>query len=132
AGHWHQAHPLAEYRDPAQQSWCAAGNPARACRRAFCGAEADQYRGQHLAFPRERGGRRDSFLAMALQLVTAEEMRALEQASVQEAVSLDQLMDNAGLAVAKRVQRLHGCRPGRALVLVGPGNNGGDGLVCAE
>jgi ADP-dependent NAD(P)H-hydrate dehydratase / NAD(P)H-hydrate epimerase len=69
---------------------------------------------------------------MAQRLVTTAEMRALEQGSVQAGVSLDQLMDNAGLALAERVQALNHSRPGSVLVLVGPGNNGGDGLVCAQ
>ncbi|MBV8087856.1 MAG: NAD(P)H-hydrate dehydratase [Chloroflexi bacterium] len=68
---------------------------------------------------------------MAMQLVTTEEMRALEQGSVEHGVSLEALMDNAGLAVAEHICRLHPAT-GSALVLVGPGNNGGDGLVCAQ
>jgi len=57
-------------------------------------------------------------------------MRALEQGAVDHGVSLDTLMDNAGAALAGEVRR---ARPagGRVLVLVGPGNNGGDGLVAA-
>lgn len=66
-----------------------------------------------------------------MKLVTTDEMRALEQGSVGAGVSLDQLMDNAGLAVAEHVSRLRG-NSGTVLVLVGPGNNGGDGLVCAK
>jgi NAD(P)H-hydrate epimerase len=69
---------------------------------------------------------------MALQLATSAETRALEQSSVSAGVSLDELMDRAGLAVAERVHTLLQRRPGRAIVLVGPGNNGGDGLVCAQ
>lgn len=50
--------------------------------------------------------------------------------------SIDQLMELAGLAVAKAVYRQFTPsqsvpRP-KVLVLVGPGNNGGDGLVCAR
>ena len=67
-----------------------------------------------------------------MRLVTSEEMRSLEQGAVQAGVSLDELMDNAGLAVAERVHALNHGRPGTVLVLVGPGNNGGDGLVCAQ
>jgi len=66
------------------------------------------------------------------RLVSTEEMRELEQGSVRLGVSLEQLMDNAGLAIAERVHALRHRMPGSALVLVGPGNNGGDGLVCAE
>jgi len=59
-------------------------------------------------------------------------MRAIEQRAVQAGVSLDQLMDNAGLAVAERVKALNHGQSGSVLVLVGPGNNGGDGLVAAQ
>lgn len=47
--------------------------------------------------------------------------------------SVDQLMELAGLSCATAV---HKCYPpsgyNRVLVLCGPGNNGGDGLVCAR
>lgn len=47
--------------------------------------------------------------------------------------SVDQLMELAGVSCATAVQK---CFPpdshGRVLVLCGPGNNGGDGLVCAR
>lgn len=69
---------------------------------------------------------------MTMRLVTTAEMKALEQGSVEAGVSLEQLMDNAGLAVAQQVHARGHHVPGRALVLVGPGNNGGDGLVCAQ
>lgn len=50
--------------------------------------------------------------------------------------SIDQLMELAGLAVAKAVYKQYPPRPSvprpKVLVLVGPGNNGGDGLVCAR
>lgn len=50
--------------------------------------------------------------------------------------SIDQLMELAGLSVAKAVYKQYPPQPqngpATALVLVGPGNNGGDGLVCAR
>ena len=67
-----------------------------------------------------------------MRLATTAEMHALEQGAVDRGVGLEELMDRAGAAVARAVQRLRAGRAGRALVLVGPGNNGGDGLVCAE
>ncbi|KAK4464564.1 YjeF N-terminal domain-containing protein [Cladorrhinum samala] len=49
------------------------------------------------------------------------------------AFSLDQLMELAGLSVSQAVFRVHPTNKGRRiLVAVGPGNNGGDGLVAAR
>jgi len=49
--------------------------------------------------------------------------------------SVDQLMELAGLSCAHAVATaypLHASTPMNVLVLCGPGNNGGDGLVCAR
>jgi NAD(P)H-hydrate epimerase len=68
-----------------------------------------------------------------VKIVTQEEMRALEQAAVQAGVPLDTLMENAGLEVARWIAaRLGYLQTRRVLVLVGPGNNGGDGLCAAR
>lgn len=54
------------------------------------------------------------------------------------AFSIDQLMELAGLAVAKAVYHEYPLSPrtvsspNKVLVMVGPGNNGGDGLVAAR
>lgn len=60
-------------------------------------------------------------------------MAAIEQASERAGVSTDTLMENAGLAVAQAARAELGCAAGaRIVVLVGPGNNGADGLVAAR
>ena len=60
-------------------------------------------------------------------------MQALEDASERAGVSKDRLMENAGLACARYVrEHLGGCAGRRVTVLVGPGNNGADGLVIAR
>ena len=68
-----------------------------------------------------------------MKLVTVAEMRALEAAAVTAGVSEVQLMEEAGLAVAQEAWMLLGTLDGRRiLVVAGPGNNGGDGLVAAR
>ena len=65
-------------------------------------------------------------------LVTAAQMRALEAEAAAAGVSARTLMANAGLAAAQEAWLTLGAVAGReVLVLVGPGNNGGDGLVAA-
>ncbi len=68
-----------------------------------------------------------------MKLVTAVEMRELERAAVEAGSSFEQLMEEAGLAVAQEAWMLLGTLEGRRItVLAGPGNNGGDGLVAAR
>ena len=72
-------------------------------------------------------------LSLPLKVVSAAQMRRIEDRSEQTGVSKDTLMESAGLEVARAVRRRIGHLPGvRVLVLVGPGNNGGDGLVAAR
>ncbi len=60
-------------------------------------------------------------------------MVAIEQGSERAGVSTDTLMENAGLAVARAArEELGGAAGARIVVLVGPGNNGADGLVSAR
>lgn len=66
------------------------------------------------------------------EVLTCAGMRALEQAAMDSgAVTGRELMERAGSAVAGRI-RLRWPRAGRATVLCGPGNNGGDGYVVAR
>ena len=67
-----------------------------------------------------------------MKVVTSEQMRRIEARCEAAGVSTDSLMENAGLAVAKRVRHYLGHLVGlHVFVLVGRGNNGGDGLVAA-
>ena len=71
--------------------------------------------------------------AMAVKVVTVAQMQALEAASEAAGVSTDTLMENAGLACALSIrERMGGAAGRRVVVLVGPGNNGADGLVLAR
>lgn len=68
-----------------------------------------------------------------MKVVTAEEMRRIDRAAADMGITTDMLMENAGRAVAEETRRLVGGVVGkRVLVLVGPGNNGGDGLVAGR
>ncbi|HZY91796.1 MAG TPA: NAD(P)H-hydrate dehydratase [Thermoplasmata archaeon] len=59
------------------------------------------------------------------------EMSVLEQNAIALGVSLDTLMENAGRAVAEEATRHLPPAPARVGVLVGVGNNGGDGTCAA-
>ena len=60
---------------------------------------------------------------------TAEETRAADAAAVGLGIAPSWLMEAAGAAVARRVRAWEAMHP---LILVGPGQNGGDGLVAAR
>jgi hydroxyethylthiazole kinase-like uncharacterized protein yjeF len=60
-------------------------------------------------------------------------MRQLEQDAVKAGITMEMLMENAGQAVADETARiLDDIRQQQILILVGPGNNGGDALVAAR
>ena len=59
-------------------------------------------------------------------------MRACEERSAALGVPPEILMDRAGSSVAQLAAQLLERQPSSVLVLVGPGNNGGDGLVAAR
>ncbi|HEU5067754.1 MAG TPA: NAD(P)H-hydrate dehydratase [Sphingomicrobium sp.] len=67
---------------------------------------------------------------MGRPIVTAEAMRSAEQAVIDQGVSVETLMERAGAALAEAALRYAGPIP--ALVICGPGNNGGDGYVAAR
>lgn len=63
-------------------------------------------------------------------ILTAMEMRAAEQTAIGAGVSEYDLMERAGASAADIIWRAGGRRD--ALILCGPGNNGGDGFVIAR
>lgn len=67
-----------------------------------------------------------------MKLVTTAEMQALEQAANAKGLSFATMMENAGRAVALAIREEIPTTSASVLVLVGPGNNGGDGLVAAH
>lgn len=66
-----------------------------------------------------------------MKVYTAAQMREREQAAVDKGTSFDQLMENAGSSAARDLMQRYP-QAGRALIVCGKGNNGGDGLVMAR
>jgi NAD(P)H-hydrate epimerase len=65
-------------------------------------------------------------------IVTTHQMQAAEKAADASGLSYEQMMENAGRAVAQAIETQYDLTGVGILVLVGPGNNGGDGLVVAR
>src|SRR5258708_36236366 len=68
-----------------------------------------------------------------IKIVTVEEMRAIETAADKAGVSYAQMMHTAGRVAEDRAKQILAeyAEP-RVAVLLGPGNNGGDGLVAGR
>jgi NAD(P)H-hydrate epimerase len=67
-----------------------------------------------------------------MNILTAAEMREAEQQANARGLSYAQMMLYAGSGAARIIhERVENIEDKCVLVLVGPGNNGGDGLVCA-
>ncbi len=69
---------------------------------------------------------------MTIKIFTVAEMVAAEKASDAAGNSYDQMMETAGRSVAEAIIERCPVKDKRILVLVGPGNNGGDGLVAGR
>lgn len=71
-----------------------------------------------------------------MELLTAAQMRAIERAAIESgAVTGLELMERAGRGVVSAIMDWRpelAKAPARAIVLCGPGNNGGDGFVVAR
>lgn len=67
-----------------------------------------------------------------MKLFTRAEMQSLEAAGVRAGVSLAEMMEQAGTALARAAIDKWGRPEGPVILLCGRGNNGGDGFVCAR
>ncbi|MDP6043096.1 MAG: NAD(P)H-hydrate dehydratase [Dehalococcoidales bacterium] len=68
-----------------------------------------------------------------MKIVISEQMRQIEQECARIGLPTSELMENAGKAVAEEIGRILGTTDRQhILFLIGPGNNGGDGLVAAR
>lgn len=67
---------------------------------------------------------------MTRPILTAEAMCAAEQRAIDTGITVEELMERAGAGLAEAAYRFAG--PMDALILCGPGNNGGDGYVAAR
>ncbi|XP_060798302.1 NAD(P)H-hydrate epimerase [Neoarius graeffei] len=77
-------------------------------------------------------------MAQSVRYLGQEEAQKIDEELFSEySFSVDQLMELAGLSCATAVTKAYPLQsllklPPRVLVICGPGNNGGDGLVCAR
>lgn len=69
---------------------------------------------------------------MTIKIYTVAEMVAAEKAADAAGHSYAAMMELAGQRVAEAIQERHDVVERQVLVLVGPGNNGGDGLVAGR
>lgn len=65
-----------------------------------------------------------------MRVVTAEEMRAAERRAENRGISIPDMIRQAGIAVAREAMSV--VPEGPIVVVVGPGNNGSDGLAAAR
>ena len=69
---------------------------------------------------------------MTIKVFTVSEMVAAERATDAAGFSYAEMMETAGRSVADAIRERYPVTGARVLVLVGPGNNGGDGLVAGR
>ena len=66
-----------------------------------------------------------------IKVITVEKSRELEIKANENGSSFADMMEHAGRSVARVIRHRVGAKDTRVVILVGPGNNGGDGLVAA-
>jgi hydroxyethylthiazole kinase-like uncharacterized protein yjeF len=67
-----------------------------------------------------------------MKITSTDQMREIEKEADGQGLTYATMMENAGRAVALEIRERFGAGHKAVLVLVGPGNNGGDGLVAAR
>ena len=68
-----------------------------------------------------------------MDYITPEEMRELEKRASSRGVSVVQLMENAGIGIAKEIEsRFEPIQGKKVVIVAGLGNNGGDGVVAGR
>ena len=67
-----------------------------------------------------------------MKILTATETRKAEQIAFNKGVSGETLMENAGLAATEIIKQKFNVKEKNVVVVVGQGNNGGDGYVVAR
>ncbi len=65
-------------------------------------------------------------------MITIDEMRELESVALDQGITMQQLMENAGKQVFRAVQKKMDLQGKHVIIFVGSGNNGGDGLAAAR
>jgi ADP-dependent NAD(P)H-hydrate dehydratase / NAD(P)H-hydrate epimerase len=70
------------------------------------------------------------FTAVTTELLTPGQMYRADELAIGAGITIEQLIDNAGRAVAEEIVRRFGAR--KTVVLCGPGNNGRDGEAAAR
>ncbi|MCI0451178.1 MAG: NAD(P)H-hydrate dehydratase [Candidatus Latescibacteria bacterium] len=66
-----------------------------------------------------------------MRVLTSEQMQKVDAETIDRVCPGLELMERAGRGVAKAILARYG-KKGKAVIFVGPGNNGGDGLVVAR
>jgi ADP-dependent NAD(P)H-hydrate dehydratase / NAD(P)H-hydrate epimerase len=68
---------------------------------------------------------------MSNLILTSKEVQELEKRAFAEGIGQEDLMDSAGLGIARGILQLHSA-PGTCIVYLGKGNNAGDAIVVAS
>ena len=65
-------------------------------------------------------------------MVSSEQMQNIEKEMFSMGMPVEALMEKVGIGISSWILDRHGLIENGAIVLVGPGHNGGDGLVVAR